>query len=268
MFQVKTRPIAPYLGGKFKLAKRICTIIDADTHTTYAEPFIGMGGIFLRRSKRPKVEFINDYNQDVSNLFLILREHYQPFVDLLRFQITSQAEFNRLKAVDPKMLTDIQRAARFLFLQRLSFGGKVIGQHFGVCTERTSNFNVHALEPNLIALHKRLSGVIIMCENYDKFITRIDRKYTLFYLDPPYFNCEDDYGKLMFERDDFKRLAKQLATIKGKFLMSINDVPEVRKLFKAFKITKVKTSYSISRRTIGRGVRSELLISNFEWRLE
>ncbi len=61
----QTRPVAPYLGGKRNLAKRICTIIDADQHSTYAEPFVGMGGIFLRRTSRPKAEFINDAGRDV-----------------------------------------------------------------------------------------------------------------------------------------------------------------------------------------------------------
>jgi DNA adenine methylase len=63
------QPIAPWLGGKRNLAKRICYIIDATPCSTYAEPFVGMGGIFLRRGQRPKAEVINDYGRDVANLF-------------------------------------------------------------------------------------------------------------------------------------------------------------------------------------------------------
>lgn len=59
------RPIAPYLGGKRNLAKRLCAIIDRDVHDTYAEPFVGMGGIFLRRTRRPRAEFINDRGREV-----------------------------------------------------------------------------------------------------------------------------------------------------------------------------------------------------------
>jgi DNA adenine methylase len=117
------KPIAPWLGGKRNLAKLICALIDADEHITYAEPFVGMGGIFLRRTSRPRAELINDAQQDVYNLFRVLREHYVAFLDLLRFQITTQANFNRLVGIDPSTLTDMQRAARFLFLQRLAFGG-------------------------------------------------------------------------------------------------------------------------------------------------
>ena len=86
------RPIAPYLGGKKNLAKRICAIIDRDTHETYAEPFVGMGGIFLRRTRRPRGEVINDRGRDISNLFRILQRHYPQFLDTLRFQLTTRAD--------------------------------------------------------------------------------------------------------------------------------------------------------------------------------
>ncbi len=55
-----TMPVAPYLGGKKNLAKVLIPLIDAQHCTTYAEPFVGMGGIFLRRTSRPKSEVIND----------------------------------------------------------------------------------------------------------------------------------------------------------------------------------------------------------------
>lgn len=149
------RPIAPWLGGKRSLAKRICAIIDATPHETYAEPFVGMGGIFLRRTRRPRAELINDRQRDVYNLFRVLQEHYVAFLDLLRFQITTQANFNRLIDVDPETLTDMQRAARFLYLQRCAFGGKISGRNFGLAVERPGRFNLTTLEPDLEALHSR-----------------------------------------------------------------------------------------------------------------
>ena len=68
------RPIAPYLGGKRNLAKRLCFLIDRDSHDACAEPFVGMGGIFLRRTRRPRAEFINDRGREVYSLFRVLRE--------------------------------------------------------------------------------------------------------------------------------------------------------------------------------------------------
>ncbi len=254
-----TDPVAPWLGGKRNLARRICAVIDATPCQTYAEPFVGMGGIFLRRTRRPKAEVINDRGQDVANLFRILQRHYVAFLDMLRFQLTTRAEFNRLVATDPATLTDLERAGRFLYLPRTAFGGKVSGRNFGVSRDRPGRFNLTTLEPMLEDLHTRLAGVVIECLDYQDFLRRYDGPGTFFYLDPPYWGCEADYGKALFGRDDFARLADQLAGLQGRFLMSINDVPEIREIFAWARIEPVSTTY-----TVGAGARAarELLISS------
>lgn len=259
----RTLPVAPWLGGKKNLAKRITSILDSTPHTTYAEAFVGMGGVFLRRGMRPRAEIINDRGRDIATLFRILQRHYPQFLEVLRFQLTTRAEFERLVKTDPDTLTDLERAARFLYLQRTAFGGKVSGRNFGVSKDRPGRFNLSTLEPMLEDLHTRMSGVVIECLDYSDFIRRYDGSGTLFYLDPPYWGCETDYGKAMFERADFERLAEQLAGIKGRFLMSINDVPEVREVFGRFQIASVQTTYTIAAKNDARGARSELLVSNY-----
>ena len=259
-----TAPVAPWLGGKRNLARRICAIIDATPCATYAEPFVGMGGIFLRRSTRAKAEVINDRGRDIANLFRILQRHYPQFLDTLRFQLTTRAEFERLTSVDPDTLTDLERAARFLYLQRTAFGGKVSGRNFGVSRDRPARFNLTTLEPMLEDLHSRLAGVVIECLDWSAFIPRYDSADTLFYLDPPYWGSEDDYGKAMFCRADFQRLAELLATICGRFILSLNDLPEVRDTFTAFHLTEVQTTYTISgKRNDQTSSRAELLIANW-----
>lgn len=259
-----TAPVAPWLGGKRNLAKRICSILDTTLCVTYAEPFVGMGGIFLRRSARPRAEVINDRGRDIANLFRILQRHYPQFLDTLRFQLTTRAEFERLTRVDPDTLTDLERAARFLYLQRTAFGGKVSGRNFGVSKERPGRFNLTTLEPMLEDLHSRLSGVVIECLDWAEFIPRYDSADTLFYLDPPYWGCEDDYGKALFTRADFQRMAGLLAGIKGRFILSLNDVPEIRATFAGFNIREVMTTYTIAAGRKDSGAnRAELLISNW-----
>ncbi|WP_172298954.1 DNA adenine methylase [Pseudoruegeria sp. HB172150] len=261
--QNTAKPVAPYLGGKKVLAGRLCRIIDAHDHRTYAEPFVGMGGVFLRRRHRARAEMINDRSREVYNLFRILQEHYVAFLDLLRFQITTQAGFERLLSVDPTTLTDLQRAARFLYLQRVSFGGKVTGRTFGLATDRPARFNLTTLEPDLEALHERLAGVTVTCMDFAEFISRVDRPSVLFYLDPPYFGHEADYGHGVFERADFERLAELLQALKGNFLLSINDAPEIRAAFSWASIQEVETTYSAAARSV-KAV-NELLISNFDF---
>lgn len=256
------RPIAPWIGGKRNLAKRICAIIDADTaHKTYAEPFVGMGGIFLRRTSRPRAEFINDRSREVYNLFRILQEHYVAFLDLLRFQITTQANFERLVLVNPDTLTDLQRAARFLYLQKISFGGKITGRTFGLSRERAGRFNLTTLEPDLEALHSRLSGVCVTCLDFGDFIRRVDHHDTLFYLDPPYWGCEGYYGRDLFNRARFEEMAAQLGGLKGRFIMSLNDTPGVRDVFSGFTIEEISTVYTAA--STGPKAASEVLIMNF-----
>lgn len=259
-------PAAPYLGGKSKLARRLASIIAGVPHRTYAEPFVGMGGVFLRRTQRPPAEVINDLSGDVATLFRVLQEHYPYFIDMLRWRLTSRSEFQRLLGTDPERLTDLQRAARFLYLQRLAFGGKVSGRNFGVDARSPGRFDVTKLEPMLADLHERLAGVVIEQLPYGDFIRRYDKPETLFYLDPPYWDCETDYGA-GFSREDFARLADQLAGISGKFILSINDTPGAREVFERFNIEMVETTYTIATATTGSGKRaSELIVSNIEKR--
>lgn len=243
------RPVSPpasYIGGKKQLAQRIASIIEQIPHTLYAEPFVGMGGVFFRRNRVPKAEAINDISGDVVTLFRILQRHYPQFMETMKFQVTSRKEFERLSASDPDTLTDLERAARFLYLQRLAFGGKVKGRNFGVDTTGPARFNINRLGPILEEVHERLSGVVIERLPWDAFIDRYDHAGTLFYLDPPYFGCETDYGKNVFSRADFTRIAAKLETIKGRFIVSLNDRPEVREIFSAFKICDVPLTYTIA----------------------
>jgi DNA adenine methylase len=239
-------PVAPYLGGKRNLAKRLISLIDATPHNLYAEPFVGMGGVFLRRKLRPKAEVINDFGKEVFNFYRVLQVHYVAFLEMLRFQITMRAEFERLTKVDPETLTDMQRAARFLYLQRVAFGGKPTGQSYGVSVGRPGRFDVTRLQPMLEDLHERLAGVDIECLPFDAFMRRYDRPGTLFYIDPPYWGGEDDYGKGMFPRSNFEVLRDLLEGLQGRFILSINDVPATRELFGQFEIVEAAHTYRIS----------------------
>lgn len=255
------RPAAGYIGGKRNLARLINARIDATPHDGYAEVFVGMAGIFLRRTARPKVEVINDWSEDVSTFFRILQRHYVAFLDMLRWQVTSRARFVQLAATDPATLTDLERAARFLYLQRLAFGGRVAGRTFGVSRQNSARFDLTKLVPVLEAIHERLAGVVIERLPWQDFIRRYDRAGMLFYLDPPYHGCEDDYGKGMFGRDEFAEMAELLAALKGRFILSINDRPEIRDLFSGFRIEEVKTTYQVGGNDNAKAV-TELVISN------
>jgi DNA adenine methylase len=257
---VPARPPAPYIGGKRRLAAEIIKRLASVPHDCYVEPFVGMGGVFLRRPFRAKSEVINDFSRDVATLFRILQRHFVPFMDMLKWQVTSRAEFDRLKMAAPETLTDLERAARFLYLQRTAFGGKVAGRNFGVSLGTGSRFDVNKLASLLEDVHERLAGVVIECLPFTKLIATYDRPRTLFYLDPPYWDNEADYGEGVFGKDDFDRLADQMSRIEGRFLLSLNDQPAVRQIFRGFKIEAVETVYSLNGRSQS-GAREVLITS-------
>lgn len=258
---IAASPPAAYLGGKRNLAKRLCAIIEQIPHRAYVEPFVGMGGVFLRRGKAPPVEVINDLSGDVANLFRVVRRHYEPFVDEFAWVLAGRAEFDRQRRVDPSTLTDIERAVRFLYLQRLAFGGKIEGRTFGVRKDQSSRINTALLRAELRKLHRRLQPVTIEQLPYGDVIRRYDSAGALFYLDPPYDETEG-YGT-GFGRDDYVAMAEQLAGIAGQFVMSINNTPFIRDTFAAFDIQEIDTTWTLSSAAAGRATKvTELIIRN------
>jgi DNA adenine methylase len=239
-------PLAGYIGGKRRLAAMLTLRIATLPHAVYAEPFVGMGGIFFRRALRPKVEVVTDLSRDVTTLFRILQRHYQAFLDMLKWQVASRADFERLLGVDPDTLTDLERAARFLYLQKMAFGGKITGRTFGIATSHPARFDLTRLVPLLEAVHERLGGVYIDCLPWQAFIERWDRPETLFFLDPPYWGSEHYYGAGAFGRQQFAALSDCLRSIRGRFVLTLNDVPEIRDLFFWASIEAVSLSYTVS----------------------
>lgn len=255
-------PPAPYLGGKRRLAARLVDLIESTPHRRYAEPFLGMGGVFLRRRTIASAEAINDINGEVVNLFRILQRHHGAFMDQMRWKLTSRAEFERLKRVDPATLTDLERAERFLYLQRLAFGGKIVGQNFGVDAGTPARFDLGKLQKILADINRRIERVKIEQLGYADFIRRYDGEETLFYLDPPYWGGEADYGAGVFARCDFDQLAGQLEKIRGRFILSINDTPGAREVFGRFDVQPVRTTWSIGTRAGAESNVGELIVRN------
>jgi DNA adenine methylase len=103
------------------------------------------------------------------------------------------------------------------------------------------------IEEYLSAAHLRLNRVYVECLPYAEVIRRYDGPDTFFYIDPPYWECEDYYGDGIFSREDFTALATQLAGIQGRFLLSLNDTPGVRDAFQGFAIEAVQTKYTCSK---------------------
>lgn len=191
----------------------------------------------------------NNRSRDVATLFRILQRYFPQFLDVLKWQLTSRADFERLLAAHRGTLTDLERAARFLYLQPTGFDGKVAGRSFGTSRTGPARFDLTKLVPLLEAVHERLSAVTIECRPYVRFIRAYDRPGALFYLDPPYAGSEDDYNDTgdLFGRMDFGHLAELLRTVRGQVIVSLNDHPVVRQAFeRGFEIEEIETIYTVA----------------------
>jgi DNA adenine methylase len=250
-------PLA-WVGGKSKLTSTIIPLIPK--HTCYAEVFAGAAWVLFRKEPS-KVEVINDINGDLITLYRVIQNHLEEFVRYFKWSLVSREEFERLQRVPEETLTDIQRAARFYYLVKNAFGAKIVHQCFGVANTSPPRFNLLRLEEDLSEAHLRLSRVTIENLPYDNLIKRYDGQDTFLYCDPPYWDCESDYGKGLFDKSDFEQLRDTLAACQGKWLVSINNVSHVRELFSDCYIKEVATSYSINMQA-GKPV-TELLISNY-----
>lgn len=133
---------------------------------------------------------------------------------------------------------------------------------FGTGTDRPRGLNLLDLEESIVQVHWRLARVTIENKPYQEVVAIYDRPHTFFYLDLPYYAIK--VYRLNFEPKDFEGLAQVLGKVKGKFLMSLNDRLEVRRIFGGFNITPVNLKYSIMRKPGSRdSLRRELLISNY-----
>lgn len=251
-------PMVPWVGGKRRLAPQILPLLPE--HTCYVEPFAGAAAMFF--AKAPvKVEVLNDVNGDLVSLYRVVQHHLDEFVRQFRWALTSRQLYAWLHETRPETLTDIQRAARFFYLQKCGFGGKVQGQTFGTATTAPSRLNLLRIEEDLSAVHLRLHQVFIEHLDWVNCIERYDRPHTLFYLDPPYWGTEG-YG-VDFGLEQYARMAELLRTIKGKAAVSVNDIPEMRQAFKGLAMKRLAIKYTVGASGVGRRERGELLIMNF-----
>jgi DNA adenine methylase len=245
-----------YIGGKRALANRIIALIPE--HQAYVEPFAGGAQVFFRKEPS-KVEVLNDLDREIVNFYRVCQQHYEELVRYLRFTVVSRAWFDLLYQTDPEKLTDIQRAARHLYLAKTCYAGLVRHRNFTVRVDEPPGFNPERIPALIEETHHRLARVQLECQPYEEILKRFDRPSTLFYLDPPYFNIK--LYRYNLEPDDFRLMAERLGKLTGKFILSLNDVPEVHAIFKKFTIRKVELAYTAQKQA-GRRYR-EVLITNF-----
>lgn len=190
-----------------------------------------------------RVEVINDINGELVNLHRVVKHHLEEFIRQFKWALTSRQIFEWEKMTLPETLTDVQRAARFFYLQKLAFGARVDGQTFGTATTSRPRLNLLRIEEDLSEAHLRLARVNIEHLDWRECIRRYDRPHTLFYLDPPYYATEG-YG-VDFPLDWYHEMADLMRGLQGKAIVSVNDIPEMRAAFKGFRRRRTELMYTV-----------------------
>ena len=208
------------------------------------------------------MEVLNDVNGDLVNLYRVVKHHLTEFVGQFKWALTSRKIYDWLQVTPPETLTDIQRAARFYYLQKMGFGGKVKGRTFGTGTTTPPRLNLLRIEEDLSQAHLRLARTYIEHLDWRECVRRYDRPHTLFYLDPPYWGTEG-YG-VEFGLEQYHEMAELLRSIQGKAIATVNDIPEMRAAFKGLPQRRVSVAYTVGGSGRGRAPRGELIICS--WR--
>src|SRR5256885_11702562 len=164
-------PLA-YLGGKNRVAKKIIALIPE--HNCYIEPFCGGAQVFFHKSPS-NVEVLNDLDEEIFNFLRVCQLHHQELVRYLQFCTVSRKWFELFQKQDPKTLSDIQRAARFFYLQKNCYGGFIKKQKFKKSVEDGCYYKPHRIPLVLHLAHERPPGGQRECLPYPKIIRRPDR---------------------------------------------------------------------------------------------
>jgi DNA adenine methylase len=252
----RTKPILRWQGSKTRLLKQIMPLIKP--HVCYCEPFFGGGAVLFAKS-RSDVEVINDINGNLVALYRNLQFHLPALLGELNWLFASRQNLKDF-IVQPG-ITELQRAARFLLVNRTSFGGNM--NSFGVAKTKGGGvgFNHKQIEELLSQANKRLDGVVVENTSFERCLKNYDSPDTQFFIDPPYEEATNG----AYAGWDKKQLAAfrgEVAKLKGNWIVTLNDSPLTRELFSDCNLQPVVTSNrAVNRRTHGAQKFGELIIT-------
>lgn len=255
--QIAMESFIGWIGGKRMLRKHILDRFPQEGVGRYIEVFGGAGWVlFAKEKKSGQLEVFNDLDGDLINLYRCIKYHCEAVQDELNWLLSSREQFYDYKEQSTmRGMTDIQRAARFFYLIKISFGNDRR-------TFATSAKSVAHAKEYLKKVQERLQGVVIERKDFADLLKVYDRKDALFYLDPPYVNAEKYYN-VSYAPEDHQRLADALKKIEGRFILSYNDDPIIYNLYAGHTIEKVTRKNTLSANSNNEADFVEVIIKNY-----
>jgi len=259
---MKVNSVVTRVGGKYGLRDEIVKFFPHG-HKIYCEPFLGAAHILFAKDRSP-VEIVNDISAEVVTFFRVLRDNADELIEMINVTPYSREQFDELKKMVPT--SDVQKAWRYYTINRLCFSGKLTDKAtFGSGIKRPPAFykKMKYFKPVI----DRLSSVIIENLDYRDFFRRYCNDPSVFiFADPPYVGGERQYsGVFKFGEADHIKLAELLYMHKGKWLLTYNDVPFVRELYRDFPFITLERHENVNLTKDGkeRMPATDVLIGNF-----
>jgi DNA adenine methylase len=237
------RSAVRWAGGKRWAIKHILPKISP--HTCYVEAFAG-GIATLLNKERSDIEVINDTHADLVNLYRCARFHPEELDRELRLTLSSRMEFKDFIAQPG--LTDIQRAGRWYYRNRTCWGDNE--KSFAVGRTGGAFAGAQLARQRLVELAERLDGVSIESMDWSRCLDLYDGPATFFLLDPPYVGG----GQLQYASwtmADMEGFAAKVQALRGKWLVTVNDSPELRELFAFGRQTRFQRHLGIANKAGG-----------------
>ena len=257
-----------WVGGKSRLRKAIIDLLPE--HTCYVEPFCGAAWVLFGKPPS-EVEVINDLDKELITFFRVVKEKPEELIQSFEWELVSRAEFERLAALDPTKLTDVQRAHRFYYLIMAGWGGELNYPRFATSITDGGHGNrligaLETLQDRLRPVHNRLRTIIIENLDWRECFNRYDRSGTVMYVDPPYPENGCNYAHNMRDWESHRELADRLNQTQCKWIVSSYDIPEIRELFAPHYIISVQAASGMADKKNGssRVTNREVLIVNFK----
>lgn len=228
-----------WVGGKSRLRKYIVPLIPS--HSCYVDLFAGASWVLFGKSPSD-VEILNDKDEDLITFFRVVKHKPEELIASFEWELVSRAEFERLASLDPKELTDIQRAHRFYYLIMAGWGGELAYPRFQTSISDGGHGNrlfgaIKTLRSRIEPVYQRLRTVIIENLDWQDCVKQYDSPKTFFYVDPPYPKNGCNYAHNMRDWESHHKLYDRLKASKARWIISSYDIPEMHEIFKGSEYT-------------------------------
>ena len=256
----------PWRGGKYRLAPKIADLLPS--HRIYVEVFGGAASVLLAKPPS-EIEVYNDRNGWLVNFFETVRNNPVQFLEKCRWLHYSRQLYYEWRDqleqdFEEVELDSIEAAVRTAYTISSAFvGDPTKGWRFDRSGARGGSASWTNIASRVAYLSERLRSVNFDHLDFRECIRNWDCPGTLFFLDPPYLSTVSK-GYYAFTEQDHRDLAQMLANIQGKFIMTYDDTPEIRELYKRFSIIPLRTPQNSVKVRVGqkRRVFRQILIFN------